>query len=190
MNIPDYRMTDIFVVSAGHLLLLRIVAGLCLLFAGRRLFWLFVGVVGFFAGFMAASLFLDEQSTWLALPIAAAAGLFWALASLVLQRLAVFLAGFLAGGYILLSLVHEFHGTTGHFSWLFFLLGGAAGAVFLSVVFDWALIFLSSLAGAILLTQAVVPGRELAKLFMVILFVAGYGVQTMEMRKARKKGGI
>jgi hypothetical protein len=155
------------------------------LFAGRRLFWFFVGVAGFFFGFNVAASFLENQPFWMTLLIAAGCGLIGALLALFLQRLAIFLAGFLAGGYILISLLYEFHVRTGHLSWLYFVLGGIAGAVLLSVLFDWALIFLSSVAGSLLIVKAYHPGPGLSKLFIVILFVAGFAVQAMGMRHGR-----
>jgi uncharacterized membrane protein len=75
------------------------VAGALLLIAGRRLFWLFVGLVGFFAGLRFAPLFLSgrpEHMSWLVAILFGVLGMFLAI---VLQRFTVVLAGFLAGGF-------------------------------------------------------------------------------------------
>jgi hypothetical protein len=79
--------------------LLVLLAGIALLLAGRRLFWLFVGVVGFFAGLRFALQVLGPRADlrWI---VALAAGLLGIVLAIALQRLAVALAGFFVGGYV------------------------------------------------------------------------------------------
>ena len=72
-----------------------ILAGALLLLFGRRLFWLFVGCVGFIVGFDFASNLFQGQPQWLLLAIAIGVGLLGAIASVFIQRLVVGIAGFL-----------------------------------------------------------------------------------------------
>jgi hypothetical protein len=96
----------------------RIVVGIALLTLGRKLFWLFVGVAGFVLGFGLATQFLRGQPDWIVLVIALVAGLVGVLLALFLQRLAVGVAGFIAGGYILINLLNALGWQTGEVSWL------------------------------------------------------------------------
>ncbi len=88
------------------MILLRILAGTALLIAGRRLFWLFVGLLGFVSGIHIATHFFPGQPEWMVLAIALTAGVLGALIALFLQWLAIGLAGFSAGAYIIASLLH------------------------------------------------------------------------------------
>ena len=83
---------------------LNILAGLAVLFFGRRLFWLFVGCVGFIVGFELAGDMLQGQPEWVILVIALGVGVLGAIASIFLQRVFVVVAGFFAGGYCLSTL--------------------------------------------------------------------------------------
>jgi hypothetical protein len=82
----------------------RILAGALLLVLGRKLFWLFVAVVGFATGLMLATRFFQTQPEWLQLLIGIGFGLVGALLAYFFQEIAIAVAGFLAGGYIALSL--------------------------------------------------------------------------------------
>ena len=84
--------------------LLTILAGLALLTLGRRLFWLFVGLVGFAVGVALAAQFVQGPE-WQVLVIALAAGLVGILFALVLQQAALALAGFIAGAYVVMAVL-------------------------------------------------------------------------------------
>ncbi|HEY5793016.1 MAG TPA: hypothetical protein VIS74_06945, partial [Chthoniobacterales bacterium] len=74
---------------------LQIGAGVILLLMGRRLFWIFVGVVGFLVGFQfGTAAFAGSPWIWL---LAVAVGLAACLLAIVLQKVAVVLAGAAAG---------------------------------------------------------------------------------------------
>jgi len=137
----------------------RILIGILVLTLGRKLFWLFVAVVGFAFGASLGSQFFQGQPDWVILIIALGAGLLGALLALFLQKVAIALAGFIGGGYIALYLVNALGwGTPDSSAWLPFLIGGVIGLVLMIALFDWALIALSSLIGAGLIVQADRPG--------------------------------
>ena len=56
-----------------------VLAGIALLVLGRKLFWLFVGVVGFVAGAALATQLFEIQPDWLVIVFALGAGLLGAL---------------------------------------------------------------------------------------------------------------
>src|SRR5512143_2701777 len=79
---------------------LNVILGGALLVAGRRLFWLLVGGIGFVIGVQLAPRLLHGSEL---LNIAAAIGLgiLFALLAVFVESAAIGLAGFLGGGYIL-----------------------------------------------------------------------------------------
>jgi len=144
--------------------LVNIVVGLALLFAGRRLFWLFVAAVGFVAGLDLATPIAETEPTATALLIALFAGAIGAALALLLQPLAVAVAGFAAGALLgeSLGVPHAGEGL------LLILVGGLVGAVVMVMVFDWGLIVLSSVFGA----QLVVTAAPVAPGLRVVAFAA------------------
>jgi hypothetical protein len=86
--------------------IVRILAGLGLLTLGRKLFWLFVAVIGFEFGFFIAERFFQRRADdLLALGVALLLGSVAALLAVFLQQLAIYVGGFLAGGAILVRLL-------------------------------------------------------------------------------------
>jgi hypothetical protein len=152
--------------------IISILVGLAVLLLGRKLFWLFVGGAGFVAGMMLATRYLDTQPEWLILVIAVGAGLVGIVLALFIQRVAVFLAGFIAGGYIALQVLDILSFEIGQLSWIAFIVGAIIGGILVSVLFDWALIFLSSLTGAAVIAQA----TDLRPTFMALLFIGLFTV--------------
>src|SRR5947208_14825043 len=72
--------------------------GIVILFFGRKLFWLCVAAVGFVAGVELAPHLVNEPSPLLQLTVAIVLGLIGALLALFLQKVAIAVFGFLAGG--------------------------------------------------------------------------------------------
>src|SRR5688572_5040156 len=106
-----------------------VLAGIVLLLFGRRLFWVFVAVAGFAAGWHFASENLDIHPQSSLLLVAIVVGLIGALLAIFLQKAAVAVAGFFSGGYLALSLVMYLGEKS--YGWIAFVVGGALGAVLL-----------------------------------------------------------
>lgn len=165
-------------------LLFSLVAGIILLLAGRRLFWLFVGLLGFAVGFGLAGLVLGERSGFWPLIIALVLGVLGAGLAVSLQKIALAVAGFAAGGYVL-AFVLQAAGLIlpAVIPWI---VGGVLGAILLTRLFEWALVALSAATGAILLARAipVLEGYVLIK-FAVLLLI-GVVVQSTHLLDRRK----
>ncbi len=131
-----------------------LILGALLLVLGRKLFWLFVGALGFLAGMSLAQNYLGGQSENVVLIAGIVCGLLGVVLAIFLQRVAIAAAGFFAGGYFAMNVASSYLGTTETTGWVLFAVGGIIGALLLSLLFDWALIVLSSLVGAVLVTQA------------------------------------
>jgi hypothetical protein len=156
---------------------LGILAGIGLLVAGRRLFWLFVGVIGFAWGIRLASHFFPGQPEWIILAIALMAGVLGALIALFLQWVAIGLAGFSAGAFIALSLLHVSGSGASGIDWLFFFTGGILGLALIIVLFEKALIILSCFIGAGLIIEPVHADPWVRTLLLISLFIVGVVVQ-------------
>src|SRR5512142_2345265 len=83
--------------------ILDLVLGAILLVAGRRLFWLLVGAIGFVIGVMLATRFFHGSELTMVLA-GLVLGLIFALLAIFLESIAIGIAGFLGGGYVLLSM--------------------------------------------------------------------------------------
>src|ERR1700719_491488 len=132
-----------------------LIIGAVILLFGRKLFWLFVAAVGFAAGVELAPHLIQEPSPLLALTFAMVLGFVGALLALFLQKIAIAVAGFLAGGKLAVALAAAFFVQLLHYSVITFVIGGIIGAILLLSLFDWALIFLSSIVGAYLIQSAI-----------------------------------
>jgi hypothetical protein len=163
--------------------IIRVVLGAVLLLSGRKLYWLFVGVIGFVLGFSLASMAFQSETEWVLLAIALTVGVLAAVLAGFVQKLAVGLAGFLAGGMVLTTLFNLLDFNLVMPAWLLFLIGGILGAILVAVLFDWAIILLSSLAGAVLIVNSLDIKQWLGILLLLFLFVIGVSVQTATLRK-------
>jgi hypothetical protein len=170
------------------LTVVRVAVGLLLLALGKRLFWLFVAAVGFVATLAVATQFFQPQSELTLFVIAAVAGFVGALLAVFAQKLAIGIAGFLAGGYLAIGLLGLFGVELGPQWWQPFLIGGILGALLSYPLFDWALIVLSSLTGAVLIVQALEVGTGLALPLTVLGALVGVAIQAgMHRRRTRPK---
>jgi len=163
----------------------HVVMGTLLLFLGRRLFWMFVGIAGFFAGVQFGGLIFAGEPQWLVLLIAFFVGLLGILATLFLGRVAFGIGGFFAGAYLAMTVIMSMGGIVAPFT--IFLAGGIIGAIVAILFMDWAIIFLSSLmgAGAIALNLPLYPPASV--LVFMALVVAGIVYQGSGLQKTRNQ---
>lgn len=160
-----------------------IVFGLIVLTLGRKLFWLFVGLIGFAAGFQYGASVWQLQSQLLLIGISALTGIVGAVVAVFFQKIAVGLAGFAGGGYIALNLINLLGFSSNQLEWLPYLIGGVIGMLLLFFIFDWALILISSLAGASMITQALSLNSGVQFGLFLALVVCGLLIQTVLYRK-------
>src|SRR6202040_2527735 len=89
--------------------------GAVILLFGRKLFWLFVAAVGFAAGVEFAPHLIHEPSPLLALTLALVLGFVGALLAIFLQKIAIAVAGFLAGGKLAVAIAASFFVPLAHY---------------------------------------------------------------------------
>jgi hypothetical protein len=169
--------------------IIRLLVGAVVLALGRQLYWIFVGAAGFVAGITLATRFLGESSDVLIILLGLGAGLLGALLAVFLQHVAVSLAGLFIGGFAINTLFETFSISFGSLDWLFIIGGAILGAVMVLAVFDWALIGLSSLAGAVLIIQAVSQAVDLQPLPRGVIFfgLLLFGIALQAARMGRKE---
>lgn len=154
-----------------------IVAGGLLLLFGRKLFWLFVAIIGFLVGMMYIPELLPEQPDQVILTVSLIAGLLGALLSILLQKFAVGLAGLISGGYVAYYLLENIVTNVGDFQWLAIIAGALAGAVLAGSMYDWALILITSASGAVIITQYLPITIPVNIVVLLILFFIGLVAQ-------------
>jgi len=166
--------------------ILNILLGAGLLFFGRKVFWLFVAGAGFVAGLSVANSILQVPES-LGVIIGIGIGLLAALLAVFMQHFAISLAGFLVGGYIALQFLPMLNLEINLGVWVAFIIGGILGVILVNAVLDWALISLSSLAGASLVSEALNLSKGIALVVFIALIVIGISYQARELRKDRRK---
>jgi hypothetical protein len=160
---------------------INLILGIGLLLAGRKLFWLFIAAAGFFAGVELVNRFWNGTE-WLSIVVGIVVGLLFALLAMGLKTIAISIAGFLLGGSALLSLASAFGIERGIF--ILYIIGGILGIIFISIFFDWALIIISSLAGASMIAQTLDMQRVVfSGVIFIILLLIGIVVQSNDMSK-------
>ncbi len=165
--------------------LLRFIVGVAVATAGRQLYWLFVAAAGLIFGLGLAERVPGLDSELLRIVIGLAGGVIGAILAIVLQRIAVAVAGFLIGGYAATVLLDTLNVDAGTLTWVLFVVAGILGAVLVYGLFDWALIGLSSLAGAALITQALPFSAPVSVVLFLGLFVLGFVVQATTFERSR-----
>ncbi len=161
--------------------LITVLIGLALLAAGRKLFWLFVGVVGFSLGYnlgtQFAATYLHGGGQTAVLVFAAVLAVAGALLAVFVEKLAVSAAGFLFGGYLAIQAIGHPEAGMNLPLIVLFVAGGIIGALLVALVFNWALIILTSLAGSFMIFSDLPVRNALATVLFIALTVVGMAIQ-------------
>jgi len=165
--------------------LFSIVTGALILFFGRKLFWLFVAAVGFAIGFQTATYLFREPSPWIVLLISLGVGILGALLAILFQKVAIALAGFVAGGRLAVALAAMFFARHGEYLGVIFLIGGILGAIFLLALFNWAIILLSAVEGGRLIVSGFVLAQPGCTIVFAALLLTGTVVQASMLRRSQ-----
>lgn len=165
---------------------LKLLAGAAITFFGRKLYWFTIAAVGFFAALELTSRFFMDQNAWVAIVLALIAGAIGAYLAVTMQKIAIGLAGFLLGGFLLLQILNAFDLQLSNWSWLIFIGGGLLGMALLSALFEWTLIVLTAIIGSILITQSALLPQISRPLVFSLALLLGLGVQ-IYMRVTEKR---
>lgn len=160
-----------------------IVVGTLLLLFGRKLYWLALGALGFFLGLTLAERNL-EASGQTELIVAGVAGVAGVVFAYVAEKLAVTLGGFAIGAVLAYYLAQPYAEQLSYQIWFVVLVGALLGICFAAFVFKAAVIVVSALVGALLVTRGLLlePPYEMA--VFAALALVGIAIQTWTGRKA------
>lgn len=168
---------------------IMIVLGVLMLFAGARLFALVVGGLGFVLAWGLVQQWFPEMAEQTRLLVSAAAGVAAGVLAWMVKKAGVMLGGFVGGGLALTGLLASLGVSFPGARWIPFLIGGVVGAILFAKVFNVALVFVSSLAGAAVLTDALFPAEGTGSLPFFALAAVGILVQGRKVFFGKKKEG-
>ncbi len=164
---------------------LWVVTGLLLLFLGRQLYTALIGLVGFFVVYGVPEDLLPLASE-MRLMVAVGVGVLAALLAFIVRKVAVALAGALLGAGAALWAISFFGVRWDILWWIVIAAAAVLGAWLLRVVFETALIVVSSFIGALLIMAAVGLEGLAAHAGVAVLIVVGVAFQMGRRRKAER----
>jgi len=171
------------------MMIFDLIFGFLLVLAGRSLFWLCVGIVGFLIGVQCAES-IGYPNGWTALLSAFVLGSVGVVLAVSFEWITViFGIGFLGGGYLLMNIYFSI-AQHDPYSWLIFVIGGIIGVCFMIITFDWTLIIISSLLGATLIINAFHGVDGLREFLFVGSMVTGILVQYLTLKDSGDQKGI
>jgi len=161
---------------------IALVAGVLLLFFGKRLFWLAAALVAFLFGYQ---LFGNLLGPGLSLLLAVVLGIIFAWLAIKFIKWAAYFIAFLAGAIALPYLMGIFGIEMTWF--ILALIGGAIGLILVAVAFDWGLLLITAWAGASAITfglqQWLTLDGTLGTVIFLVLMVVGVLWQASQRRK-------
>ena len=158
--------------------ILPLLSGIVLLVSGRRLFWLIIAILGFIFSYQLVQENSPNLSQEAILVIGLLLGIVGAMLAVFIQKIAIALAGLLAGAMVA-DYIWHWLGQTGDLYILAIIAGAILGCLFMVVIFEWALVILTSLAGASLLVQSLdLSGQAMSGIIFLALALLGIFIQS------------
>ncbi len=157
--------------------IVQAVIGAALLAFGRKGLWLFLGALGAMAGVALASMYFQHSSTGVLIAALVIGGILGFVVAFFIQKVAVFVAGALGGGYAGYALAEYMGWLHQGFPWIPVVICAILGIILAHFLLKWALIVLSSVVGAYLLVGAFELSPSLAAPLVIVLAAAGIWFQ-------------
>lgn len=163
--------------------IIYLIVGILFLTFGKRLFWLFVGCAGFIIGFEYGGTMTGIRDPWIILFVAVFTGAVGAVFACFVQGIAIGMAGFLVGGFSAINLLELLGLVNYQHFWSVYIVGGIIGLILMFLIFDYAIIFLSSIAGAFVVVQALSLIPPVKTIVFLILAMAGAVFQASALQR-------
>ncbi|NIW80251.1 MAG: hypothetical protein GWN16_12680 [Calditrichae bacterium] len=163
--------------------ILQIIFAVAMLLLGRKLFWVFVGSIGFITATEFAMVNFSTQPEWVMVLIGLAVGLVGALLAIFFQAGAIAFAGILGGGYLGLLATRYLSISSQTAQVAALVIGALIGLMTLILVFDYALIAISSLAGSLILVDLIDLTGWLFWILAVGIAILGISTQLRQFRQ-------
>ncbi len=174
-------------MSSGQISFETLLVGvfaMLLLFFGRKLFVVFLGGLGFLFGYTVARDLFTGMDHNTQLIISLLIGLFGVVLAIQVQKIAIAICGFLAGGMLAYYACEPF--LTSPVIWVVVVVTGLAGTMAMALVFQSALVVATAAAGGMLIAFRV-PLPALGQIAVAVaLTILGMTIQ-FKMLKPRSK---
>jgi hypothetical protein len=154
-----------------------LIAGCILLVAGRKAFWLFLGLAVFAVTVVFVQHYLPSLDQRTLVVLSLIAGFVAAVASVTLAKALVWVGGFVGGGYVGVIVWGTLIPAGPVFPWLAFIVGGVVGMLVAKFLFETLLVLASSAVGAALLVHVLGIVGTPGLIVLVVLTVVGVIVQ-------------
>ena len=166
---------------------LLLVIGLILVLLGRRVYLISIGILGFLGGLYLFTVFLGTAHDWRSLLFALLFGTVGSLLAFALHKAAWLFGGFCGGGVLALYFNESTAAFSGVSPIVLFVIGGGVGALLFLLMLDWALIAVTTLTGAALITwQSRLSGLAAQALFLGLTAI-GLLVQARGLKGDRRR---
>jgi hypothetical protein len=163
--------------------MISLATGVLLLLAGRRLFWLAVGLAACLLTWRALASLLGEG--WISLGLSLLAGLACAWLTVRFVRTVALMAGFLVGAILLPAGASLLGIDVGWYALA--LTGGVGGAVLVALAMNWGLILATAFAGAGAIAEGLRASLALsapvANVILLALLALGVTWQASQLRR-------
>ncbi len=173
-------------VIFGELDPISLGVGALLLIAGRRLFGLALGVVGFLLGIHVSQRLGLDLSETMRLAVGVGLGLAGVVVAFAAKRVATTLGGILVGGLGTIWLAQPWAVELGPWIWALAVFGALVGVSVATSLFEAALVLITSWVGAGLLTQGLDPAAGHRVWIFVGFLVLGIVLQARRGRAKRE----
>jgi hypothetical protein len=158
--------------------------GFMMLIAGRPVYSVFVGSIGFLVGTYLAGQIKILPVEWNSLFIPSLFATIAVVLTLVFKRWTVRVAGFIAGGIMIINLPNVFGSASYWTSPYLFAAAGIISVILLFFIFDFALIVLSSLMAVTLILSYMRIGNLDQGAMFLILAIFGIATQYLILQYA------
>ena len=168
---------DVLTQQLYHADYVGLVLGGILLLFGKRFFWLALAALGFVLGLQLADkyLALSGQAEYV---VAAVAGVAGATFAYMAQKLAVKISGFGIGAVLAYYAAQPYADQLSYQIWFVVLVGALLGMCFATFLAKVALVVLSVLLGALLVTRSLLLEPQQEMVAFAALAVVGLVIQT------------
>jgi hypothetical protein len=163
-----------------------IAIGAAVLLAGRKLYWLAVGGLGFVAGLYLVNRYMAGMAFWTQVAIAVVVGIVGAFLTVLAQRIAISLAGIIVGASLVNAICQPFAVDLDTGIWWLTFLGAVLGLCFAAFLFEATVVVVTSCVGAVLILGSVVLAPAYKPWAFLGLVCLGLAVQSRQEGLSRR----
>jgi hypothetical protein len=157
--------------------IIQAVIGAALLAFGRKGLGLFLAALGAMVGVVLANMYIASTSNGTTIVAMIVGGVVGLIAAFFVQKVAVVLAGILGGGYAGYAIATTMGWVHQGFPWVPVIICAVIGIILAHMILKWALIILSSVAGAFFFVGAFELSTSTATALFVLLAAGGIWFQ-------------